>query len=68
MKIMEADHLLQDLQEIRNSKVAIVLPQILDGKSILLLLSWYSALTKITVRSRVWHSNGVCFSAVLHYS
>lgn len=68
MKNMEADNPLQGLQEIHNSKGIIVLPWILHDKSILLLLSWCSGLTKITVRSMLWHSNGVCFSAVLHYS
>lgn len=67
-KNMEADNPLQGLQEIPNLKGIIVLRQILHDKSILLLLSWCSGLTKITVRSLLWHSNGVCFGAVLHYS
>lgn len=67
-KSMEADHPWQDLQEMPNSKGIVVIPQILDDKSALGLLSWCTVLTKITVRSMLWHSNGVCFSAVLHYS
>lgn len=67
-KSREVDHPWQDLQEIPNSERIIVLPQILDDKSVLLLLSWCSVLTKIMVRSMLRHSNGVCFSAVLYYS